>query len=248
MSGPASYAVVLVKPQLGENIGMVARAMWNCGLNDLRLVKPRDGWPSDKARASASGADIVIDNAKVFETTEEAIADLEFVFATTARLRDMTKGVFTPESAAAELRSRVSAGGKAGVLFGPEASGLDNDDIALADAAITVPLNPEFTSLNLAQAVLLIGYEWFKSADKTPDQEFKMPDDTRMATREEVLMMLEHLESELDARGFLRPPEKRPIMVRNIRNVFWRAGFTEKEVRTFRGIISALTKYPRRND
>ena len=246
MSDTPSFAVILVRPQLGENIGMVARAMWNCGLSELRLVRPRDGWPSEKARASASGADVVIDTAQVFETTEDAIADLEFVLATTARLRDMSKGVFTPESAATELRQRADAGGKSGVLFGREASGLDNDDIALADAAITVPLNPAFTSLNLAQAVLLIGYEWFKFSDKTPSQEFKMPDDTRLAERQEVLMMLAHLESELDARGFLRPIEKRPVMVRNIRNVFWRAGFTEKEVRTFRGIITALTKHKRR--
>lgn len=247
MSKPASFAIILVRPQLGENIGMVARAMWNCGLADLRLVRPRDGWPSDRARASASGADVVIDNTQVFETTEQAIADLDFILATTARPRDMTKGVFTPESAAEELRGRVHSGGKSGVLFGRESAGLDNDDIALADAAITVPLNPKFTSLNLAQAVLLIGYEWFKWADKTPSHELMMPEDTRSAERKEVLMMLEHLESELDSRGFLRPPEKRPIMVRNIRNVFWRAGFTEKEVRTFRGIISALTKYPRRD-
>lgn len=225
---------------------MVARAMWNCGLADLRLVNPRDGWPSDKARASASGADIVIDNAQVFDSTEQAIADLDFILATTARPRDMTKGVFTPESAAEELRAHANASGKSGVLFGRESSGLDNDDIALADAAITVPLNPDFTSLNLAQAVLLIGYEWFKWADKTPSHEFSVPDDTRPAERQEVLMMLEHLETELDARGFLRPPEKRPVMVRNIRNVFWRAGFTEKEVRTFRGIITALTKHQRR--
>lgn len=247
MSEDSSFAVILIRPQLGENIGMVARAMLNCGLTDLRLVRPRDGWPSDKARASASGADIVIDNVQVFETTEQAIADLNFVVATTARPRDMTKGVYTPEGVAQELRVRATGEGKSGVLFGRESSGLDNDDIALADAAVTVPLNPEFTSLNLAQAVLLIGYEWFKWADKTPTHELMMPEDTRPAEREEVLMMMEHLESELDARGFLRPPEKRPIMVRNIRNVFWRAGFTEKEVRTFRGIISALTKYPRRD-
>lgn len=246
MPETSSFAVVLIRPQLGENIGMVARAMLNCGLTDLRLVRPRDGWPSEKARASASGADMVIDNTQVFETTEDAIADLSFILATTARTRDMTKGVFTPEGATAELRNRAKVGGKSGVLFGRESAGLDNDDIALADAAITVPLNPEFTSLNLAQAVLLIGYEWYKWADKTPTHELVMPADTRPAERQEVLMMLEHLESELDARGFLRPVEKRPVMVRNIRNVFWRAGFSEKEVRTFRGIITALTKHKRR--
>ena len=246
MSETPSFAVILIRPQLGENIGMVARAMLNCGLTDLRLVRPRDGWPSEKARASASGADIVIDNVQVFETTEDAIADLNFILATTTRTRDMTKGVFTPEGAAKELRNRTDGGGNSGILFGRESAGLDNDDIALADAAITVPLNPDFTSLNLAQAVLLIGYEWYKWADKTPDHDLVMPSDTRPAERQEVLMMLEHLESELDARGFLRPVEKRPVMVRNIRNVFWRAGFSEKEVRTFRGIITALTKHKRR--
>jgi len=220
--------------------------MWNCAVPDLRLVRPRDGWPSEPARAACSGAFPVIDNARVYESTEDAIADLDYVIATTARPRDMTKIVFTPESAAKELRARHASGNRTGVLFGKESWGLHNDDVALADAVVTVPLNPEFTSLNLAQASLLICYEWFKAADATPDRELRMLGETRPATKDEMLMMFGHLEDELDAAGFLRVPEKRPSMVRNIRNIFWRAEMTEQEVRTFRGIIAALTKFNRR--
>ncbi len=240
-----AFSVILVEPQLGENIGMCARAMWNCGIKDLRLVSPRDGWPSEAASKSASGADPVIDGAQVFETTEDAVRDLDFVIATTARPRDMTKVVFTPEAAAADIRTRATAGQRTGVLFGKEAMGLSNDDVALSDAVLTVPLNPAFTSLNLAQAVLLMGYEWFKQGDDTAGKELKMPADTRPAGKEEMINLFEHLEEELDARGFLRVPEKRPTMVRNIRNMFWRAEMTEQEVRTFRGILKALTKFPR---
>lgn len=242
MSENHGFAVVLVKPQLGENIGMVARAMLNCGIEDLRLVKPRDGWPSEPARKAASGADVVIDGVQVFDSTDAAIADLDFVLATTARPRDMTKIVFTPHAAAAELRTRTISGRKTGILFGKESTGLHNDDVALADGILTVPLNPEFTSLNLAQCVLLVCYEWYTQADHTVPVELKIPDDTRSATKEELRMMYEHLETELDATGFLRVPEKRPIMVRNIRNMLGRANFTEKEVRSMRGIISALRR------
>lgn len=242
MRKPDAFAVILVEPQLGENIGMVARAMLNCGIEDLRLIKPRDGWPSESARNAASGADLVIDGAQVFDTTDAAIADLDFILATTARPRDMTKTVFTPHAAAAELRSQAINGGKTGVLFGKESTGLHNNDVTLADGILTVPLNPEFTSLNLAQCVLLVCYEWYTQTDHTIPVELKMPDDTRPATKEELRMMYEHLESELDATGFLRVPEKRPIMVRNIRNMLGRANFTEKEVRSMRGIISALRR------
>ncbi len=242
MTAPSTFAVVLVEPQLGENIGMVARAMLNCGIEDLRLVNPRDGWPSEPARNAASGADVVIDGAQVFETTDDAIADLDYVLATTARPRDMTKDVFTPHAAAAELRKRVAGGGKTGILFGKESTGLHNDDVTRADGVLTVPLNPQFTSLNLAQCVLLVCYEWFTQADVTAPHDLKMPDDTRPATKEELRMMYEHLEQELDATGFLRVAEKRPTMVRNIRNMLGRAGFTEKEVRSMRGIISALRR------
>ncbi|MGB5947765.1 MAG: RNA methyltransferase [Parvibaculum sp.] len=234
-------AVILVQPQLGENIGTASRAMLNFGLSDLRLVAPRDGWPNERARAAASGADIVIDNARLFARSEEAVADLDFVVATTARVRDMVKPVLTPAAAAARLREVIAGGGRAGVLFGPERTGLTNDDVVLADAVLMVPVNPAFASLNLAQAVLLIGYEWFKAADQTPDRQIDYLQ-TRPATKEELLGFFEHLETELDRFGFLKPPEKRPSMVRNLRNMFQRAEMTEQEVRTMRGVVAALTR------
>jgi tRNA/rRNA methyltransferase len=237
------FSVILVEPQLGENIGMVARAMGNCGLGDLRLVKPRDGWPNPSALAASSGADRIIDTARVYETTADAVADLQTVLATTARPRDMTTDVLTPRAAAMRMRGDVRADSKVGVLFGKEARGLSNDDVAHANAVITVPLNPNFSSLNLAQAVFVVGYEWYLSADQTPAQELVMPKDTRPANKEEMLGLFEHLEDELDACGFLRVKEKRPVMVRNIRNIFQRARLTEQEIRTFRGIISGLTKF-----
>jgi len=245
MSENSAFSVILVEPQLGENIGMVARAMWNCGVRDLRLVNPRDGWPSKTARAACSGAGIVVEAARLYDTTSDAIADLNFVLATTARTRDMTKPVFTPETAANEMRGRAQSGASIGVLFGKESSGLDNDDVALADGAITVPLNPEFTSLNLAQAVLLLSYEWFKLKDQTTPFELQMPDDTRPASKQELQWLYEHLEQELDNKGFLMVKEKRPIMVRKIRNMLARAQMTEQEVRIYRGMISALVREPR---
>jgi tRNA/rRNA methyltransferase len=231
-------AVVLVEPQLGENIGMTARAMFNCALTDLRLVKPRDGWPSEKARAAASGADPVIDGAQLHDTVEAAIANLQHVYATTARDRDMTKRVVTPRQAAGEMRKLTLEGRACGVLFGPERSGLLNDHVALADTVITVPLNPAFSSLNLAQAVLLIGYEWLTSADETPPE--ILLGESEPATKEELLRFFEHLEEELDRNGFLRNVDKRPTMVRNIRNLFQRAHCTEQELRTLHGMITAF--------
>ncbi len=234
-------AIVLVRPQLGENIGTASRAMLNFGLSDLRLVAPRDGWPSDRARAAASGADLVIDRAHLFASSEEAVADLDFVIATTARTRDMVKPVLTPEAAAAKLREAIAAGGRAGVMFGPERTGLENDEVVLADALLMVPVNPAFASLNLAQAVLLVGYEWFKAGDRTAAERIDYLQ-TRPATKEELLGFFEHLERELDRFGFLKPPEKRPSMVRNLRNLFQRAAMTEQEVRTMRGVVAALTR------
>lgn len=232
-------AVILVGSQMGENIGIAARAMLNFGLTEMRLVAPRDGWPNERARAVSSGADQVIDQVVVYDETEAAVADLDYVIATTARPRDMTKPVFTPGTAVAKLREVTAAGGKAGVLFGPERTGLNNDDVVLADAVLMVPVNPAFASLNLAQAVLLLGYEWFKSGDETPAVRLETPG-TRPATKEEIHGFFMHLEGELDRFGFLKPPEKRPSMVRNIRNLFQRAEMTEQEVRTFRGIVGAL--------
>jgi len=233
-------AVILVEPQLGENIGAAARAMLNCGLGELRLVRPRDGWPSDKARAAASGADAVVDGVRLYPRTEDALADLERVYAATARRRDMIKPIMTPRAAAAEMRC-LAAGTRCGLLFGPERAGLNNDDLALADAVIEIPLNPAFASLNLAQAVLLVGYEWYLSGSDAPPVTLPAGA-TRPANKEELIGLFEHLERELDAGGFLYPPEKRPTMVRNIRNMLGRAGLMEQEVRTLRGIVAALVR------
>jgi len=240
--GKASPAIILVQPQMAENIGMVARAMLNCGLTDLRLVNPRDGWPHPLAFKTASGADVVIENARVFETTKDAVADLHHVFATTARARDMTKAVVTPNQAANEMHTAVADQHKCGVLFGREAVGLHNDDVAIADSLLMVPLNPAFSSLNLAQAVLLIGYEWYQLGSDRPPLVNEVRLDTRRATKKELIGMFEHLERELDNCGFLAQPDKRPNMVRNLRNMFDRADMTEQEVRTFRGVISGLVK------
>lgn len=235
--------VVLVEPQLPENIGMVARAMLNCGLTCLRLVRPREMWPNDKAVAAASGADRVLESARLYPSTAAAIADLEYVCATTARPRYMTKQVLTPRIAASELRIQAAAGRVTGLLFGREASGLDNDDIALAQAVVTVPLNPGFSSLNLGMAVLLLGYEWFAAGPAgSAAAELMMPEQTRPATQAELQGFYDHLEGELDACGFLRNVDKRPSMVRNLRNLFGRAGLTQQEVRTLRGIVTCLVE------
>lgn len=233
-------AIILVAPQLGENIGAAARAMLNCGLTELRLVAPRDGWPNEKALANASGAVEVIEGARLFDSTEAAIADLTRVYATTARPRDMVKVVETPRFAAAEIRARLGAGERVGILFGPERTGLVNDDIALADALIAVPLNPAFSSLNLGQAVLLVGYEWFQSADATPARQLVV-NATRPAEKSELLNFFAHLERELDESGFLRNIDKRPSMVRNIRSLFDRAELTEQEIQTLHGIVKELS-------
>ncbi|MCU0837982.1 MAG: RNA methyltransferase [Rhodospirillales bacterium] len=243
-AGAGAPAVILVEPQLGENIGMVARAMLNCGLKDLRLVAPREPWPNAKAVAAASGADPVLAAARLYPTTAAAIADLARVYATTARERDMTKPVVSPRAAAAAMRG---FGAGCGLLFGKESRGLDNDDIALADAILAIPLNPGFSSLNLAMAVLLTGYEWWLAGSAAADSVLRMPPETRPATKAELAGLFEHLEAELDACGFLRVAHQRPTMVRNLRNLFGRANMTEQEVRTFRGIIACLvTGGPRR--
>ncbi len=234
-----SPVIILVDPQLGENIGMVARAMLNCGFTELRLVRPRDGWPSDKAIAAASGADQVVDGARLFDTTEAAIADLTAVYATTARPRGMTKPVYAPDEAAPLMAEDPAS---TGILFGGEAKGLKNDDIALADAIIMAPLNPQFSSLNLAQAVLLVAHEFYKLGLEPADDPLEKKG-TRPATKEELLGFYEHLESALDGSGFLHVKEKRPTMVRNLRNLFGRARLTEQEVRTLRGIIASLVKH-----
>lgn len=250
----AAPAIILVKPQLGENIGFAARAMANFGLTDLRLVAPRDGWPNDKAHAAAAGAAFVVDQATVHDSVEGAIGELNFVLASTARPREMVKTVFGPESAAADLRQRGERGERTGVLFGPERSGLDNDMITLADAILIAPVSPAFASLSLPQAVLLFGYEWLKAESVPPPlgrvTAFDGPategiafPGTRAATRAELLGLFKHLEAELDQAGFLYPAEKHPSMVRAIRNMFHRMGATEQDVRTWRGIVAALSEH-----
>lgn len=236
MSPPA---VLLVRPQLGENIGAAARAMMNFGLRDLRLVAPRDGWPNPAAEAMAASATSILDDAKVFDSTADAVGDLVHVWATTARQRYMLKPSQTPRHAAARMREVAQRGEPCGILFGPERSGLENDEVALADTLINVPANPEMSSLNLAQAVLLTGYEWFQTGDTTPGE--VIPEGkTGPASKEELEGFFEHLIGELDACGFLRNNQHRPIMVRNIRNMFLRAGLFEQEVRTLRGVVSCL--------
>jgi len=232
-------AIVLVEPQLGENIGTAARAMMNCGLDDLRLVRPRDGWPSAKAIAAASGADIVLDKARLYPSAPAAIADLVHVYAATARDRGMVRREVTPRHAAAEMRGWLAAGEPFGVLIGPERTGLLNDDVALADTVLSVPLNPAFSSLNLAQAVLIIGYEWFTSGVEAPPEILRRGG-SRPATKEELLNFFDHLEEELEKNGFLRNREARSHMVRNLRSLFQRAQCTEQELRTLHGVVTAF--------
>jgi len=250
MTGPPTQptrapAIVLVEPQLGENVGFAARAMANCGLADLRLVRPREPWPNPRARETASGADAVIDDARVFESTAEAVVDLHRLYATTARPRDQVKPVLTPRAAAAELRAAAGRSESSGILFGPERTGLDNDDIARADALIVAPLEPAFRSLNLGQAVLLVAWEWWMAGSEAPAEALPVGE-SRPANREELEGFFDHLFGELDAAGFLRVTEKRPIMVRNLRNLFLRARPTEKEVRALRGVVKALARGPGR--
>ncbi len=233
-------AIVLVEPQLGENIGMVARAMANFGLAELRLVKPRDGWPSDKARAAASKADHVIDGVVVFETLAEAIADLQYVLATTARERDGFKPVRGPVEAGRELRGRFNAGQRTGILFGREKFGLFNEEVGLADEIVTFPVNPAFASLNIAQAVLLMSYEWMKSGlGSETDTAFSGPE-MEPAPKAALQGLFDHLEEALSVRGYFRPQAKKPKMVDNLRAVLTRPGFADAEIKVLRGIVASL--------
>ena len=233
--------VVLVDPQLGENIGMVARAMLNCGLTKLSLVRPRDGWPNQAAEAAAAGATEVLDGADVYTDTPDALAGCQRVYATTARPRDMVKLVLTPQAAARDIRAAQDRGASVALLFGPERSGLSNDELVLADRVISVPLNPAFASLNLAQAVLIVGYEWFQAAHGAPDESLALGGGLP-AERSELLNFLERLERALDGGDFFHPPEKRASMVRNLRNIFLRGDLTDTEVRTLHGVVSVLLK------
>ena len=241
-------AIILVRPQLAVNVGMCARAMANFGLADLRLVNPREGWPRtdayrDAAYSAAAGATGVLDGARVFTSVEAAVADLNFVYATTARERGQLKPVLTPSAAMAA--TATAAGERRGVLFGPERTGLDNDEVAVADAIVTFPTNPAYGSLNLAQAALLCGYEWFKAAhgDKAPSTvpRAKSPP----VERAMLLAFFDYLESKLEESGFFRPPTKKPAMRRNLRNIFHRMGLTQQDVRTLWGAVVRLVEGPR---
>jgi tRNA/rRNA methyltransferase len=238
----AAPVVILVRPQLGDNIGMAARAMLNCGLSSLRLVSPRDGWPNAKAQRAASGADVVLDKAKVFASVGEAVADLERVVATTARNRELSQRIVTPRRAASEMRGWIGQAEKVGILFGPERTGLTNDDMVHADTALSIPLNPQFSSLNIAQAVLLVAYEWAAAGEAAPAERMS-EHATRPATKDELLNLFAHLERALDQSGFLRNKAMRPAMVHNLRAFLQRAAMTEQEVRSFHGVIKYLAKH-----
>ena len=237
---PATPVVILDQPQLAENIGAAARVMANFGLDRLRLVAPRDGWPQDRAYASASGADWVVDGVEVFPTVAAAIADLNLVHASTARPRETQLPVLTARTSATALHAEIAAGGRAGILFGAERAGLESMDIALCHAIVTLPVDDRFRSLNLAQAVAINAYEWRLSVDDRPPARFR--DTPPPAEQDAVLGMFEHLEAELEHAGFFHPPEKKPAMIRNLRVALGRARFSHQEVKTFRGVVTALVR------
>jgi tRNA/rRNA methyltransferase len=236
-----SPVIILVGAQLGENIGTAARAMQNFGLTDLRLVRPRCGWPNVKALNAASGATEVLNRVRLFDRVEEGCADLHRLYATTARTRDLAKPVVTAGQAAVEARAALARGEAVGILFGPERTGLSNDELILADAVLRVPVNPQFFSLNLAQAVLLVAYEWFRSAAPAPERQEVEPAG-RPATKGELDQLLEHLVSELDAVDFFRTPDRRQSMARALRLIFARAGLHEPDVHLLRGVIKQLAR------
>lgn len=234
---------ILVRPQMGENIGAAARAMLNFGLSHMRLVDPRDGWPNPRAVAMASGAaGRVLDHAGVFATLPEATADFAFVFATTARGRDLTKPVMTPERAMDHARALIAGGQRVAVLFGPERAGLENDDIARANALISVPVNPDFPSLNLGQAVLLCAYEWMRQSSDRPPEVVAMAG-TEFATQVEVARLGDHYEDELARAGFFFPPTKAEGMKLNLRNLWSRMALTRADVQTFHGMLRQIIRH-----
>jgi tRNA/rRNA methyltransferase len=240
--------IILVGAQLGENVGTAARAMLNFGLTDLRLVRPRCGWPNAKALNAASGATEVLNRLQLFDTVQEASADLHRLYATTARTRDLAKPVVTASEAVRETRAALARGERVGILFGPERTGLTNDDLIYADAVLRVPVNPDFFSLNLAQAVLLVAYEWFQAAKSAPARREAKPA-SRPATKGELDQLLDHLVSELDAADFFRTPDRRQSMARALRLIFARADLHEPDVHLLRGVIKQLARGrgPRRN-
>jgi tRNA/rRNA methyltransferase len=251
--------IILVEPQMGENIGACARAMLNCGLEELRIVNPRDGWPNEKADAMSAGALSKMPPVKVYGTTVEAVADCHYIYATTARPRDMLKPVLDAKQAAADVHARISQGQTCAYLFGPERSGLNNEDVALSHAILTIPVNPAFSSFNIAAGVLLCAYEWYqKSIAKSPPLApphaggndlppftggLEGGDNNRLpASHASLNNLYNRLEEELAAGGFFRTQEIRPTVMRNLKNMLSRAEMTEQEVNTFHGIITALIR------
>ncbi|MEM9434044.1 MAG: RNA methyltransferase [Pseudomonadota bacterium] len=239
--------MVLVQPQMGENIGFAARAMWNFGLEHMRLVHPRDGWPNTRATTTASGAAPVLDKLSVYGTTAEAVGDLDYVLATTARSRDLTKPVMTPERAMSHARALTVQGKKVGVLFGPERAGLENTDIAQANAIVSVPVNPGFASLNLAQCVLLIAYEWRRQTGDDAPEIVELAG-TEFATQIEVEKLFEHFVDRLDAAGFFFPEHKADSMKLNLRNMFSRMPMTQMDVQTFHGMLRQFVRWKERGE
>ncbi len=239
--------IVLMNPQMGENIGAAARAMFNCGIDELRIVNPRDGWPNEKANIMSSGAFDKMPPVKVYNNTAEALADCHYTYATTARIRDMVKPVLTAKEAAADCRNREVSGQKCAYLFGAERAGLDNEDVALSHAIITIPVNPDFSSLNLGQGVLLCAYEWYqlgavKGLPRTATTEIgKDESDDLPAAHAELDNLYRRLEEELRAGHFFRTQELQPTVMRNVKNMLGRAEMTSQEVATFHGLITALT-------
>src|SRR5690242_16279713 len=238
LEGPA---IILVEPQLGENIGMAARAMGNFALTRLRIVNPRDGWPNIAAQRAAAGADHILEHVELFDTVEQAVADLDLLFATTARAHDQAKPVMAPEAAVQEIVGHISTGGRTGILFGRERWGLTNDEVARANRIVTFPVNPGFASLNLAQAVLLMGYEWFKqsTAGQLP---FVRPERSPPASQHQIDAFFENLVQELDKVEFLRPAEKRDTMLVNLRNIFTRMEPSKQDMHTLHGLVMAIAE------
>ncbi|MDX9689508.1 MAG: RNA methyltransferase [Proteobacteria bacterium] len=242
--------IILVHPQLVENIGMTARAMANCALPELRIVAPRDPWPlgdvhRQRMAAASSGAEDILTNAKLYDTVQDAIADLNYVYATTSRTNDMVNRIVTARAAAPDMKERIDEGQKVGVLFGPERMGLINDYIVLANCKITIPLNPDFMSLNLAQCVLLVGYEWYQAKDKTQPSQIRMGK-SRPATHDEYENFFRRLEEELDTSGYFTTEDMRPTITRNLQSALQRAEMTEQEIRTWHGVVSALVQKGRK--
>ena len=240
-------AFVLVRPQMGENIGAAARAMLNFGLDRMRLVAPRDGWPNQKAVAMASGAGRLLDEAVLVERTVDAVADCSYVFATTARQRGLTKPVVTPERAMEQARAMIGEGKKVAVLFGPERAGLENDDIARANAIISVPVNPEFASLNLAQCVLLTAYEWRRQTEEAVPEVMELAK-TEFASKLEIQKLGDHFEERMEEAGFFFPETKAEGMKLNLRNLWSRMPLTRADVQIFHGMLRQMVRWKERGD